>query len=78
MTYNRCHDRGVVWNSTESKIVLDVVYSSERKQKVVVLREQERATIYIMSARHLSSQDTCELHLSRDSSSLAYSSWSCI
>jgi hypothetical protein len=46
MTYNRCHDRGVVWNSTESKIVSDVVNSSERKQKVVVLREQERATIY--------------------------------
>jgi hypothetical protein len=31
-----------------------------------------------MSAWHLSSQNTCELHLSRDSSSLAYSSWLCI
>jgi hypothetical protein len=31
-----------------------------------------------LSARHLSSQDTCELHLSRDPSSLAYSSWLCI
>jgi hypothetical protein len=32
----------------------------------------------ILSAWHLSSQNTCELHLSRDSSSLAYSSWLCI
>jgi hypothetical protein len=31
-----------------------------------------------LSARHLSSQGTCELHLSRDSLSLAYSSWLCI
>jgi hypothetical protein len=31
-----------------------------------------------LSARYLSSQGTCELHLSRDSSSPAYSSWLCI
>jgi hypothetical protein len=33
---------------------------------------------YLMSARHLNSQGTCELHLSRDSSSRASSSRLCI
>jgi hypothetical protein len=37
-----------------------------------------RPTKYELSAWHVSSQYTCELYLSRDSSSPAYSSWLCI
>jgi hypothetical protein len=39
---------------------------------------REHAVGTEVSARHLSSLSTCELHLSRDSSSPAYSSWLCI
>jgi hypothetical protein len=51
------------------------------QKRAEMLDEKEtnfKACANYLSARHFSSQGTCELHLSRDSSSRAYSSRLCI
>jgi hypothetical protein len=49
------------------------VYSA--RNNAMMTRDADYGDRWMVSARHLSSQGTCELHLSRDSLSLAYSSW---